>query len=176
MERRRKLLIVDDDEVSVETLEMVVENLGYSAETASTGKEALAKIGPHIDLVLMDVMMPEMNGFEVVKAIRQSLYCRDVPIIVITGIRHKLDRLRAFEVGANDVLEKPVDAAELFIRATSLLNVKQTLDLIVERNAVLEGTVTQLRRQLCRITQNQPVRLSDCTLVRRNLIKRRNLN
>src|SRR5213083_2756407 len=97
-----RLLIVDDEELNRELLEGMVECLGHTAELARDGHEALARLSPAIDLVLLDVMMPGMDGLEVARRIRSHPGYGDLPIVMVTALADKADRLRAVEAGAND--------------------------------------------------------------------------
>jgi putative two-component system response regulator len=135
------LLIVDDEELNRELLQGIVESLGHEAETARDGKEALARLHSRIDLVLLDVMMPGMDGFEVAQRIRNDESHSDVPIIMVTALTDKTERLRAVAAGANDFIAKPVDRTELRLRTTALLKVKSAQDELKSHRAELESTV-----------------------------------
>jgi putative two-component system response regulator len=136
-----RILIVDDEAPNRELLEELVTSFGYESETAADGLEALAKLKLDIDLVLMDVMMPGMDGFEVVRRIRRDSDCSDIPIIMVTALTSKEDRLRAVESGANDFISKPIDMTEVRVRTASLLKVKEAQDVIKRHRAELEKTV-----------------------------------
>ena len=81
-------------------------------------------MGPEIDLVLMDVNMPNMDGLEATRRIRSDVERSDLPIIIVTALSGKQERLRAVEAGANDFVEKPIDKTELRVRIASLLKVE----------------------------------------------------
>jgi len=143
MDRAKRILIVDDEAPNRDLLEALLESLGHKSEKACYGIEALAKMKLDIDLVLLDVMMPGMDGFEVARRIREDPVNGDVPIIMVTSLTEKKDRLRAVEVGANDFISKPIDKTELKVRMTSLLNMKEAQDAIKEYSAKLEEMVTK---------------------------------
>jgi len=111
----RKVLIVDDDVRNIFALMSVLEQHGMNAVSAETGKDAIAKLEAtdDIDIVLMDVMMPEMDGLDTTRAIRRIARFRDLPIIAVTAKAMKGDRERCIEAGAWDYLSKPVDPDEL---------------------------------------------------------------
>lgn len=130
MEPPHRVLIVDDDRRNVYLLKDMLESLGHEAEPAFSGTEALEKLNPSVDLVLLDVMMPVMDGFELAKRIRSTLGFEDIPIIMVTILDSKEDRLRAVESGANDFIAKPIDMLELRVRVASLLKMKEAQDRI----------------------------------------------
>src|SRR5574341_1176980 len=155
----KRLLIVDDEAPNRDLLEALVEGLGHEPELACDGVEALAKIKLDVDLVLLDVMMPGMDGFDVARRIRQDPDYGDVPIIMVTALTSKEDRLRAVEVGANDFITKPVDKTELQVRMASLLKMKEAVDAIKRYQITLEETIdkrtTALRQALENMTEAQ---------------------
>ena len=130
MDKRKRILVVDDEERHRELLEAMLESLGYDSELASNGTEALAKLDSRIDLVLLDVLMPVMNGLETAKQIRASKEYCDLPIVMVTVLDSKKDRLRAVESGANDFISKPIDKVELSVRIASLVKMKEAQDTI----------------------------------------------
>jgi len=152
MDRAKRILIVDDEVQNRELLEALLESFGYESENARDGIEALAKMKLGIDLVLLDVMMPGMDGFEVARRIREDQVDGDVPIMIVTSLTDKQDRLRAVEIGVNDFITKPIDKTELKVRTASLLKMKEVQDAIKEHKAKLEETVekrtTGLRKAL----------------------------
>src|SRR3712207_1378398 len=109
MAQPKRILIVDDEEFNRELLEGLVESFGHEWDTAQDGKEALAKVTPNTDLVLLDAMMPGMDGFQVAQRIRANEELAQIPIIMVTALTSKEDRLRAVEAGANDFITKPLD-------------------------------------------------------------------
>jgi putative two-component system response regulator len=149
MDQLKRILIVDDEKLNQEVLEGMVESLGYTYETAQDGTEALAKLKLGIDLVLLDVMMPRIDGFEVVRRIREDPEYSHIPIIMVTALTDKESRLRAAEVGANDFITKPIDKTELKVRMASLLKMKEAQDAVKRHQILLEKTV-QERTQVLR--------------------------
>jgi CheY-like chemotaxis protein len=126
--QRNRILVIDDDDVTRKITELLVQSLGHDAEPARDGIEGLAKVQLGVDLVLLDVVMPGLDGFEVGRRIRQDPCGQDVPVIMVTSMVSREDRLRAVEAGANDFIAKPVDATELRIRSASLLKMKEAQD------------------------------------------------
>jgi len=113
-ERRKKILIVDDEPSMVSVLQRHVSNAGYEYEAASNGREALEKIKKELpDLVLLDLMMPGMNGFETCRHIRASELTRKIPVLIITALRSESDSDAAAASGANEFIVKPIDGPHL---------------------------------------------------------------
>lgn len=113
-ERRKKVLIVDDEPSTVSVLQRHVSNAGYEYETASNGREALEKIDKaRPDLVLLDLMMPGMNGFETCRHIRASESTTKLPVLIITALRSESDSDAAAASGANEFMVKPIDGQHL---------------------------------------------------------------
>ncbi|HBO94814.1 MAG: two-component system sensor histidine kinase/response regulator [Pseudomonadales bacterium] len=111
----KRLLLVDDDIRNLYSLSAVLEESGFEIATAGTGTEAIEMLDqePRFDLVLMDVMMPEMDGLEAMRHIRSDSRHKNLPIIALTAKAMKDDRARCIEAGANDYLSKPVDTNKL---------------------------------------------------------------
>ena len=125
MEQQPKILIVDDNKVNVELLRTQLKHYKYDLETAYDGEEALDKIQKsHPDLVLLDLMMPKISGFEICKAIKRNKDTQFIPVIVITALQELDDKLKAIELGADDFLVKPINRLELVTRIKSLLHMK----------------------------------------------------
>ena len=116
----KNILVVDDDEEIRELLEFDLAQSGYNIETAKDGFEALEKASTrHYDLVLLDVMMPKMNGFDVCKNIRKAK--NPVPILLLTAKGTINDKTEGFDCGADDYLIKPFDIQEVLLRVRALL-------------------------------------------------------
>ena len=137
----KRILIVDDEELNRELMEAMMASFGHVSELAIDGPEALEKMTPDFDLVLLDVMMPGMDGFEVARRIRENPEINDIPIIMITGLSSQKDRLQAVKAGVNDFISKPVDRVELNVRTDSMLKMKEAQDEIKQHRAMLEETV-----------------------------------
>ncbi|MFQ5537348.1 MAG: HD domain-containing phosphohydrolase [Gemmatimonadota bacterium] len=149
IEGPRRILVVDDDPEIRFLHSRFLESFGYEVEAASDGIEGLAKIQLDIDLVLVDAEMPNMDGFEVARRIREDASHQDLPVVMVTGLARKEDRLRAYEVGINDFINKPVDPYELRLRLRWLLELKAAQDALKAHQAQLEKKV-QRRTQALR--------------------------
>ncbi len=144
-----KILIVDDELLNRELLEDYTTILGYEAESAAGGREALEKvIADSYDLVLLDIMMPGLDGIETAKKIREIYTAADLPIIMVTALSGREDRLRAVEAGANDFIVKPVDRVELKIRTASQLRMKKMQDKVKQYQLHLEELVQERTKDL----------------------------
>jgi len=127
MSRTHRILVVDDVAQNRLLLGGIVKSIGYEVETASHGLEVLAKL-PEIDLVLLDVMMPGVDGFEVVRRIRAHPVFRDLPVIMVTALDSREDRVQSLEAGASDFIAKPVDRSQLRVRIGLQLQLKDAQD------------------------------------------------
>ncbi|HHF1214122.1 TPA: response regulator, partial [Haemophilus influenzae] len=113
-----KLLLVDDDIELTELLSTLLELEGFDVETANNGLEALQKLNESYKLVLLDVMMPKLNGIETLKEIRKV---SNVPVMMLTARGEDIDRVLGLELGANDYLPKPFNDRELIARIKAIL-------------------------------------------------------
>lgn len=128
-ESKRTVLIVDDEELNVRFLTTFLTRKGYEVRSASRGASALESIEAELpDVVLLDAMMPEMDGFEVCRKLRASEKTRMLPIIMVTALHSVEDEVKALDAGADDFLPKPINNLELIARLRSLLRIKTLHD------------------------------------------------
>ena len=114
-----KILIVDDVMSNVLLLKVLLTNEKFAIATASNGRQALEQVEKeNPDLVLLDVMMPDMSGFEVAQHLKSNPNTADIPIIFLTALNSTADIVKGFQVGANDFISKPFNKEELIIRVT----------------------------------------------------------
>jgi putative two-component system response regulator len=119
---KKKILVVDDDDTIVDYMVQFLEAQGFLTFTASNGKAAADLVKTQeTDLLLIDVEMPVMNGFEAIKTIRSDAKTRLIPIILITALKKTEDRIKGIEAGCDDFISKPFDTHELLARIRSLL-------------------------------------------------------
>jgi adenylate cyclase len=129
MVERAKILIVDDEPFNVDYLEQELEDLGYETISATNGQEALQKVAAEApDLILLDVMMPIMDGFTVCRILKENEETRLTPIVIMTALDAVEDRIKGIEAGADDFLTKPVNEQELLARIRTALKLKHTVD------------------------------------------------
>lgn len=140
------VLIVDDELRNIKLLKAMLSLEEYDLQEAGNGEEALGMVAcRNPDLILLDVMMPGLDGFEVCRRIKQDEKTRAIPIVMVTALREREHRLRALEAGADDFISKPVDQTELFLRVKSLLRIKTYHDDLRRSYSELEEMNARLR-------------------------------
>jgi class 3 adenylate cyclase len=147
-----RILVVDDTVQNVKLLHDLLSARGYEVFTAASGAEALAQIERHgPDLVLLDVVMPGMSGYEVCRRIRESPKTAVLPVVMVTALDPGEERVKGIEAGADDFLTKPINQPELLARVKSLLRIKTLHDQIEESNRTLEQRVREQVEQIERM-------------------------
>lgn len=133
-EQRFRILAVDDNENNLKILKMILEKEGYSVDTLSDGGRALSFINENRpDIILLDVLMPGADGFEICRAVKNNENTRHIPLIIISALTQLDDKLKGIELGADEFLTKPINKRELLTRVKTLLKFK-TLDIQLERS------------------------------------------
>ncbi|MGA2241347.1 MAG: response regulator transcription factor [Verrucomicrobiota bacterium] len=126
---KQRVLVVDDEPEAVELVEFNLKQAGYAVTTAADGAEALKKARSQTpDLIVLDVMLPEMNGFEICKALRLDPATAKTPIIMLTAKAAEIDRVLGLELGADDYLTKPFSPRELLLRIKKILSRGETIE------------------------------------------------
>jgi two-component system CheB/CheR fusion protein len=149
MKAKPVILAVDDLHQNVELLEAYLVPQGYEIIKAESGEEALEKFsGNQIDLVLLDIMMPNMSGFEVLERLRADEKTRLIPVVIITALKETEDRVKAIEAGCDDFISKPIDKHELLARVKSLLRIKSLHDEADEAREYAESVINTVREPL----------------------------
>ena len=149
MNKSSKILVVDDEDRNLYLMEALLAPLECNVLFASNGEEALEMVhknGP--DLILLDIMMPKLDGFEVARRLKSNELTKGIPIVMVTALRDVEDRVRALEAGADDFLSKPVDKVELIARVKSLLKIKSYYDHLFQCRRDLEEEVEIKTRQI----------------------------
>jgi class 3 adenylate cyclase len=147
-----KVLVVDDTPQNVKLLADLLSVKGYAVVTAASGPEALDKVeAERPDIVLLDVMMPQMSGYEVCKRIRDNPATGILPVVMVTALDPSQERIKGLEAGADDFLTKPVNHAELLARVRSLVRVKQLYDTV----QLQAGQLAELNKNLEQRVQDQ---------------------
>ncbi|MDH5525386.1 MAG: two-component system response regulator [Desulfobulbaceae bacterium] len=144
-----KILVVDDMDINRRLLEAMLTPLGHEVFLAGNGLECLTEVEKHKpDLILLDVMMPQMDGFETVAKLKGNPATKAIPVVMITALTEIHERIKALEHGADDFLSKPVNDLELRARINSLLNVKAYHDHLKNHQLELEAEVERRTEEL----------------------------
>jgi adenylate cyclase len=144
-----RILVVDDQRANVEMIAGVLQGRGYEVLTAMDGEGALGQVRDgHPDIVVSDILMPGMSGYELCRRLRAEPATTLLPVILVTSLDPQSERLTGIEAGADDFLSKPVNWEELFARVKSLLRIKRLQDEVKTWNAKLEQRVQEQVAQL----------------------------
>jgi DNA-binding response OmpR family regulator len=140
---RRKILVVDDTEPNLRLLRALLTGAGYEVVTASCGVEGVAAAArENPDLILLDIMMPDITGFEVCQRLRAAPDTRQTPIVFLTALHEMEDHMRAVDVGGDDVLTKPINKLELLLRVKSLLRIRELLGELQAQRHLIRDLLT----------------------------------
>ena len=121
MSGRKRLLVVDDEKDILDLLRYNLEKEGYDVVTARNGEEALAKVTARTDLVLLDLMMPVLDGFETTKRLKSDAATARIPVIFLTARSGEVDEIQGLELGAEDYIQKPISTRKLLARVKAVL-------------------------------------------------------
>ncbi len=136
--RKQSILVVDDNEVNGALMKELLASRGYRTVAAQSAAEAEAEIRREApDLILLDVVMPGKTGYELCRELKEDSKTRLIPIVMITGLSAREDRVKGIEAGADDFLTKPISSEELFARVGSLLKLKEFTDELETADSVL---------------------------------------
>jgi adenylate cyclase len=149
-----KILIVDDEPFNLDLLEQELADQNYTIERANDGAEALDKVPSFLpDLILLDYMMPKMNGLEVLMRLREDALYKSIPVILLTAKATQEDKVRGLDAGADDYVIKPFDSFELLARVRAMMRIKQMHDTLDEWNRSLTEKVKQQVDELQRVNR-----------------------
>ena len=144
-----KILLVDDEDSNLRLLTQWLIPLDYDVELASNGEEALRKVREsRPDLIILDIMMPVMDGYEACKILKEDPETKNIPIIMVTALHERDTKLKGLSVSANEFLSKPIDRTELTIRVKNLLKIKAFDDFMLRHNEILESEVRKKTQDL----------------------------
>ena len=121
METKKKILIIDDEPDFLKLFGFILENANYSITTASSGEQGLQKAKENPDLILLDLKMPGMNGYQVCKALKEDLTLMHIPVVILTSEDRTIDKVQAFGMGASDFINKQTHTEEILARIKSIL-------------------------------------------------------
>ncbi len=151
-----RILVVDDTSANIQTVAAILKGKGYQLSVATNGKQALEVLGRiRPDLILLDVMMPEMDGFETCRRIKSTEAWRDIPVIFLTAKTETADLVQGFELGAVDYVAKPFNAHELLARVNTHLTVDQLRRSLAGKNAELGRAHELVRRAFGRYVSEE---------------------
>jgi class 3 adenylate cyclase len=154
MTDRARILVVDDTPHNVKLLADLLSVKGYDVVTAAGGSEALAQVArQRPDLVLLDVVMPGMSGYEVCRTLREDAGTATLPVVMVTALDPGSERIKGIEAGADDFVTKPINQPELLARVKSLLRIKSLHDRLEDMNRHLEARVHEQVEQLDRLSR-----------------------
>ncbi|MBN1828422.1 MAG: response regulator [Deltaproteobacteria bacterium] len=144
---RYAILIVDDVSRNIQILGNILRPQGYSISYATSGREALDLIvSEHFDLILLDIMMPDMDGYEVCRRLQEGGYIKDVPVIFLTARTEKEDIIEGFRLGAVDYITKPFHSEELLARVKNHVLLKASRQEIERKNSEMTDKNEELKR------------------------------
>lgn len=178
-----KILVVDDEMDTRETMAMFLLRLGYEVQTAQNGQQGLQMLKKQpCDLLVLDVMMPIMNGFQMLEEVRRDPALKTIPVVMVTALDKTSDIVKAFELGANDYITKPYVNAELIARVSAALRShrlekeeKRGLQLqefkksLMELSQKMKQPLVQLTRCSSQLFKGMDEPNEDWTAVRRKL-------
>jgi len=148
-EQKHKVLIVEDTDINRELLKTICESIGLDTIEAVNGKEAIEKTNLNMpDIIIMDIQMPTMDGFEATRRLKSNDATKNIPIILVTGLKSRENMIKGISLGAEDFLTKPYDIEEIPLRIRNNLKIKQYHDFLKNYNAILEEKVEQRTSEL----------------------------
>jgi putative two-component system response regulator len=157
----RRILVVDGEKEHLDSTVAMIRSFGYMCEKAGDGIEALAKMKLDVDLVVLAVKLPDMDGFELIQRIRNDVDYEEIPILLMCDASERQNCYRAIKTGATDFVNRPVDEMALRVRGASLLKMKQTQDIFKEHKFRMEEIVAKRTSDLSKA-------LEDMTVARRS--------
>lgn len=164
---RGRLLVVDDNEMNRDLLSRYLRRQGHTVELAEHGLEALEMIGAGaFDLVLLDIMMPGMDGYEVCRRLKSAGQTRDIPVLFLSAMAELKDKTLGFQVGAVDYITKPFDFLEVKARVETHLSLAFARKSLANQNAILEERVRERTREIAETQKEIIIRLGLATEVR----------
>ncbi|MFZ6654944.1 response regulator [Undibacterium sp. TJN19] len=147
--RSARILLVDDEPRNIKLLQALLHAEGYATLSAANGRDALViAVTALPDLILLDIMMPDMDGYETVAKLKANALTQPIPVIMLTALDDRAAKLQALEAGAEEFITKPIDRADLSVRVRNLLRLKEYGDFLVNHNHILEDQVAERTCQL----------------------------
>lgn len=142
----KTVLIVDDFPANLEMLSSLLNDYGFKTPIAKSGKTALSRVEKMMpDLILLDIFMPEMDGYEVCKKLKSNPKTKDIPVIFLTSSNEVFDKIKTFQIGAADYISKPFHVEEVLARINSQLKIKDAQSRLIDQNVFLNKTLDKLK-------------------------------
>lgn len=151
----KTILVVDDDPINISVLSNILKD-DYQVVVAKTGEQAIAIAQKQPDIILLDVMMPVTNGYDVCKVLKAENTTKHIPIIFVTAMCNEVDEMKGFELGAVDYITKPISAPIVLARVRNHIQLKQAQENLLNHNALLEEAIEQRTCELIN-TQNSSI-------------------
>jgi PleD family two-component response regulator len=146
---RQDILIVDDTPANLRLLALMLGREGYQVRTAASGEQALVAVSSHLpDLILLDVSMPHMSGYEVCERLKADPRTQGIPVLFISAMDQTEDKVKAFTVGGVDYITKPIQFEEVLARVQTHLSLRELQDRLRQANAELERRLAELQTAL----------------------------
>ncbi len=150
------ILVVDDTPANLRLLTELLSNNGYEVRPAVNGNIALRSVESTLpDLILLDIMMPDLDGYEVCRQLKASERSRDIPVIFISAIQETMDKVKAFSLGGIDYITKPFDSEEVLARVKTQINLRTMQKKVAERTAQLHAKIEELTRTRQELVQSE---------------------
>lgn len=154
MEKQHYILVVDDNLENLRVVSSHLQKNGYKIALATSGAKALKILeDTKIDMILLDVMMPEMDGFEVCDRIKEVPDLKEIPVIFLTAKNNSEDVVKGFRRGGVDYITKPFNREELLVRVSNHLELKDARDLLAQSAAELKSSRNEYMRQLLELAK-----------------------
>ncbi len=134
---QKNILVVDDEKDIVEMLQYNLEKEGYKVFTARNGKQALEQVKRHVDLILLDIMMTEMNGLDVLRELKRVEKTKSIPVLFLTAKSSEIDEVIGLELGAEDYIVKPISIKKLIARVRTAMRRDKKEDQAAEASSIL---------------------------------------
>ncbi len=148
-EKKARILVADDDKLYLKIFSDLISELGHESITVNNGLAAIEKAATYQpDIIIIDVVMPGMSGFEVTRRLKADPVTMHLPVLIVTSLSDRESKVRGLEYGADELLSKPIDEAEFRLRLKNLLKIKGYEDYLVEHGRKLEGEVMDKSFQL----------------------------
>ncbi|MBI1910445.1 MAG: response regulator [Deltaproteobacteria bacterium] len=148
-DKKARIIVADDDKFYRSIITDLITELGHESLAVDNGLEALEKVRSyHPDLLIVDVVMPGMDGFQITKRLKEDPSTMHIPVLIVTSLSDRGSKVKGLDHGADELLSKPIDEAEFRVRVKNILKVKKYEDYLIDHGKMLEGEVISKSAQL----------------------------